>query len=70
MVKKFPMNDGSPWEDPKNSFHTQYKYDRGALPNLDHLLIRTIGLNMPSKMSDNTRDNMMNDLLVALNNLY
>ncbi len=70
LVKKFPMNDGSPWEDPKNSFHAQYKYDRGALPNLDHLLIRTIGLNMPSKMSDNTRDNMMNDLLVTLNNLY
>ena len=70
LVKKFPMNDGSPWEDPKNSFHTQCKYDRGALPNLDHLLIRTIGLNMPSKMSDNTRDNMMNDLLVTLKNLY
>ena len=70
LVKKFPMNDGSPWEDPKNSFHTQYKYDHGALPNLDHLLIRTIGLNMPSKMSDNTRDNMMNDLLVTLKNLY
>ena len=70
LVKKFPMNDGSPWEDPKNSFHTQYKYDRGALPKLDHLLIRTIGLNMPSKMSDNTRDHMMNDLLVTLNNLY
>ena len=70
LVKKFPMNDGSPWEDPKNSFHTQYKYDRGALPNLDRLLIRTIGLNMPSKMSDNTRDNMMNDLLVTLKNLY
>ena len=70
LVKKFPMNDGSPWEDPKNSFHTQYNYDRGALPNLDHLLIRTIGLNMPSKMSDNTRDNMMNDLLVTLKNLY
>ena len=70
LVKKFTMNDGSPWEDPKNSFHTQYKYDRGALPNLDHLLIRTIGLNMPSKMSDNTRDNMMNDLLVTLKNLY
>ena len=70
LVKKFPMNDGSPWEDPKNSFHTQYKYDRGALPILDHLLIRTIGLNMPSKMSDNTRDNMMNDLLVTLKNLY
>ena len=70
LVKKFPMNDGSPWEDPKNSFHIQYNYDRGALPNLDHLLIRTIGLNMPSKMSDNTRDNMMNDLLVTLNNLY
>ena len=70
LVKKFPMNDGSPWENPKNSFHTQYKYDRGALPNLDRLLIRTIGLNMPSKMSDNTRDNMMNDLLVTLKNLY
>ena len=70
LVKKFPMNDGSPWEDPKNNFHTQYKYDRGALPNLDRLLIRTIGLNMPSKMSDNTRDNMMNDLLITLNNLY
>ena len=70
LVKKFPMNDGSPWEDPKNSFHTQYKYDRGVLPNLDHLLIRTIGLNMPSKMSDYIRDNMMNDLLVTLKNLY
>ena len=70
LVKKFPMNDGSPWEDPKNSFHTQYKYERGVLSNLDHLLIRTIGLNMPSKMSDNTRDNMMNDLLVTLKNLY
>ena len=70
LVKKFPMNDGSPWEDPKNSYHTQYKYDRGALPNLDNLLIRTIGLNMPSKMSDNTRDNMMNDLLITLKNLY
>ena len=56
--------------DPKNNFHTQYNYDRGALPILDHLLIRTIGLNMPSKMSDNTRDNMMNDLLVTLKNLY
>ena len=70
LVKKFPMNDGSPWEDPKNNFHTQYKYERGVLSNLDHLLIRTIGLNMPSKMSDNTRDNMMNDLLVTLKNLY
>ena len=70
LVKKFPMNDGSPWGDPKNNFHTQYNYNRGALPNLDHLLIRTIGLNMPSKMSDNTRDNMMNDLLVTLKNLY
>ena len=70
LVKKFPMNDGSPWEDPKNSFHTQYKYDCGTLPNLDHLLIRTIGLNMPSKMSNNTRDNMINDLLVTLKNLY
>ena len=70
LVKKFPMNDGSPWEDPKNNFHTQYNYDRGALPILDHLLIRTIGLNMPSKMSDNTRDNMMNDLLITLKNLY
>ena len=70
LVKKFPMNDGSPWGDPKNKFHTQYNYDRGALPILDHLLIRTIGLNMPSKMNDNTRDNMMNDLLVTLKNLY
>ena len=70
LVKKFPMNDGSPWEDPKNNFHTQYNYNHGALPNLDHLLIRTIGLNMPSKMSDNTRDNMMNELLVTLKNLY
>jgi hypothetical protein len=33
-------------------------------------LIRTIGLNMPSKMNDNTRVNMMNDLLVTLKNLY
>ena len=70
LVKKFPMKDGSPWRDPKNNFHTQYNYDRGALPILDHLLIRTIGLNMPSKMSDNTRHNMMNDLLVTLKNLY
>ena len=70
LVKKFSMNDGSPWGDPKNKFHTQYNYDRGALPILDHLLIRTIGLNMPSKMNDNTRDNMMNDLLVTLKNLY
>ena len=70
LVKKFPMNDGLPWGDPKNKFHTQYNYDRGALPILDHLLIRTIGLNMPSKMNDNTRDNMMNDLLVTLKNLY
>ena len=64
------MYDGSPWEDPRNDFHIQYSYDRGALPNLDHLLIRTIGINMPSKMSDNTRENMMNDLLITLNNLY
>ena len=70
LVKKFPMYDGSPWEDPRNDFHIQYSYDRGALPNLDHLLIRTIGINMPSKMSDNTRENMMNDLLITLNNLY
>ena len=70
LVKKFPMNNGSPWGDPQNNFHTEYNYDRGALPILDHLLIRTIGLNMPSKMNDNTRDNMMNDLLVTLNNLY
>ena len=70
LVKKFAMNDGSPWGDPKNKFHTQYNYDRGALPILDHLLIRTIGLNMPSKMNYNTRDNMMNDLLVTLKNLY
>ena len=70
LVKKYPLNDGSPWGDPRNAFHVQYNYDRGALPNLDYLLIRTIGINMPSKMSDDIRVKMKSDLLNTLNYFF
>ena len=70
LVKKYPLNDGSPWGDPRNAFHIQYDYDRGALPNLDNLLIRTIGINMPSKMSDDIRVKMKSDLLNTLNYFF
>ena len=45
-------------------------YDRGSLPNLDYLLIRTIGINMPSKMSDDIRDKMKSDLLNTLDYFF
>ena len=70
LVKKYPLNDGSPWGDPRNASHVQYNYDRRALPNLDYLLIRTIGINMPIKMSDDIRVRMKSDLLNTLNYFF
>lgn len=51
LVEKWPMNNGSPWEDDANAFHNRHHYHRGSLPRLDEAFISTIGINVPSQLT-------------------
>jgi 8-amino-3,8-dideoxy-alpha-D-manno-octulosonate transaminase len=51
LVEKWPMNNGCPWACARNAFHTGYDYARGALPHLDEDFITTIGINVPSQLT-------------------
>jgi len=51
LVEKWPMNRGCPWDCPRNAFHTAYTYERGALPYLDEEFITSVGINIPSQLT-------------------
>ncbi len=51
LVEKRPMNNGCPWDCARNAFHTQHRYDRGTLPQLDELFITSVGINVPSQLT-------------------
>lgn len=59
LVQKIPMNNGCPWECPKNEFHKLYQYSRGVLPHLDEYLITSIGINIPSKLTREQEDQII-----------
>ena len=51
LVEKWPLNNGGPWEagTQASGWHT---YHRGMLPRLDELLATTVGVNVPSRLSE------------------
>jgi len=59
LVEKWPMSDGSPWDCEQNAFHTQYEYGRGTLPKLDDSLISCIGFNVPSQLTLEIEDKIL-----------
>lgn len=66
LVEKWPLNDGAPWNCPRNAFHMNYSYERGALPRLDELLITSVGINVPSRLSAEQE----NYILGAIDHVY
>lgn len=59
LVEKWPMNNGCPWECPRNAFHTQYHYDRGTLPRLDEAFVNAIGINVPSQLTPDHEEHIL-----------
>jgi hypothetical protein len=52
LIEKWPMNNGCPWDCVRNAFHVEHRYDRGTLPRLDEEFISTVGINVPSMLSE------------------
>ncbi|MBN2153191.1 MAG: DegT/DnrJ/EryC1/StrS family aminotransferase [Candidatus Lokiarchaeota archaeon] len=52
LVGKWPMNNGCPWACCKNAFHALHKYSRGTLPRLDEMLLTSVGVNVPSQLTE------------------
>jgi hypothetical protein len=59
LVEKWPMNNGCPWECPRNAFHTAHDYARGTLPRLDDGLASTVGINIPSCLTPAQEQSIM-----------
>ncbi len=59
LIEKWPMNNGCPWDCPRNAFHTAYEYNRGALPHLDEDLITSVGINVPSQLTQAQEDHIL-----------
>jgi len=51
LVGKWPMNNGCPWDCARNAFHKDYSYHRGTLPHLDEEFVTTVGINVPSLLT-------------------
>ncbi len=62
LTEKWPILNGCPWECPKNTFHKEYQYKRGALPRLDEALITTVGVNVSSRMTPEQEGQIVNVL--------
>ncbi len=62
LVEKWPIMNGCPWECPRNAFHESYHYERGTLPLLDEALITTVGINVPSRMTTEQEDRIVEAL--------
>jgi hypothetical protein len=59
LIEKWPMNNGCPWNCPRNAFHTDYGYGRGTLPRLDEAFITTVGINVPSQLTSEDEDRIL-----------
>ncbi|MDX9975180.1 MAG: DegT/DnrJ/EryC1/StrS family aminotransferase [FCB group bacterium] len=66
LVEKWPMNNGCPWGCPQNAFHTAHTYHRGTLPRLDEMMITTVGINVPSRLTPEDEEHV----LAALDYVY
>jgi hypothetical protein len=52
LVNKKPIHvSGCPWSCPNNADHERLSYKRGALPELDSWLIRTVGVGITSLLT-------------------
>lgn len=51
LVEKWPLNNGGPWE-AATLGASRHAYHRGTLPRLDELLTTTVGINVPSRLSE------------------
>ncbi|MBM3845586.1 MAG: hypothetical protein FJ405_04780 [Verrucomicrobia bacterium] len=51
LVEKWPVHKAGPWDASAAATSLQV-YDRGTLPRLDALLTSTIGINVPSRLSE------------------
>ena len=69
LLERKDVNNGCPWECPRNAFHEEHSYDRGTLPHLDALFISSIGINIPSKLSGDQEAEMCDIILDVLNNI-
>jgi hypothetical protein len=56
LVERWPLNNGGPWPVESEEWNGRYRYDRGTLPNLDRLLISTLGINIPSQLTQAGED--------------
>lgn len=59
LIEKWPMNNGCPWQCARNAFHTYYDYARGALPRLDEALITSVGINVPSRLTAEQEEHIL-----------
>jgi 8-amino-3,8-dideoxy-alpha-D-manno-octulosonate transaminase len=59
LIEKWPMNNGCPWDCVRNAFHIAHRYDRGTLPRLDEEFITTVGINVPSMLSEADEDKII-----------
>lgn len=59
LVEKWPISNGCPWNCERNSFHIQYNYGRGTLPKLDEELMTTVGINVPSQLTDRQEEQIL-----------
>lgn len=66
LIEKLPLANGCPWNCAHNTFHTEYRYERGALPRLDEALIDSVGINVPSRLTPEQET----DIIAALDYVY
>lgn len=59
LVEKWPVTGGCPWACPANVFHHGITYGKGKLPVLDDLLVRSIGINVPSALDEDGEQHVM-----------
>ncbi len=52
LIEKQAIAGECPWGCPHNAFHSTHGYRRGALPNLDANLARTVLIGIPNRLSE------------------
>jgi len=69
LVEKWPMNNGCPWGCEKNASHTAHAYTRGTLPRLDEAFITSIGINVPSRLTPEDENRILEVLDYVYDNI-
>jgi 8-amino-3,8-dideoxy-alpha-D-manno-octulosonate transaminase len=60
LIEKRGVNSaGRPWSDPLNAFHTEIDYHKGALPQMDALIDRSIMLTVPPSLSEDAANRII-----------